>query len=422
MRSITARTLLVSVVALACTAGLLSVPAATAAPAPEAAAPRVSPAVAAPGSVAPTAVAPAAVAPGSLRITTPLVTGGLSFPVAVTSARDGVDRLFVAELAGRIRVVQGGAITGTYLDISGIVATGGERGLLGLAFAPDFATSRYLFVTYTRSDGALVLARFRAASAGSATVSPATRQTVMVIPHPTYDNHNGGNIVFGRDGYLYLGTGDGGGAGDPGDNAQDLTTRLGKILRIDISCSASLYCIPPGNPYKGSTTRKQSIWMSGVRNPWRFSFDTDGTIYVADVGQDRREEVTIVGPSAQAGLDLGWSYKEGRLVYRADRKRDGRTYRDPSIQLCHRGTEYNGCRFGRSITGGFVYRGSADPEAVGTYVFADWAEGRVWGWRGGAWTPGRSLAQVTGFGLDDRRELYAVTSGGTLHRIRFAVA
>jgi Glucose / Sorbosone dehydrogenase len=362
-------------------------------------------------------VAPAAVAPSSLRVVPRKVLGGLVSPVLVTSARDGVNRLYVVELAGRVRIVQNGAVSGTYLDIRGLVTDGGERGLLGLAFSSGFQTSRYLYVTYTRSDGALVLARFRAPSSTATRVDPATRKVLLVVPHPTYSNHNGGNIAFGRDGYLYLGTGDGGGGGDPFDNAQDLTSLSGKILRLDVSkaCGSTAYCVPPTNPYAGQSPRRGEIWMSGVRNPWRWSFDTDGTIYVADVGQDRREEVTILGPADQSGRDLEWSYKEGRLVYDASRERAGRLYRSPTIQLCHDSS----CRFGESITGGFVYRGSAYPDAVGLYVFGDFVSGRLWGYRGG-WTPAALLARVTGFGLDDAREMYAVTIDGGLYRIRFA--
>jgi glucose/arabinose dehydrogenase len=387
---------------------LLAAPPSGAAPAPESQ--RATTAV-----IAPTAVAPI----GSTRISPRLVVGGFRQPVLVTTAADGLNRLFVVERAGRVRLVESNAITGTYLDIRSVVNdAGGEQGLLGLAFAPDFRTSRYLWATYTRSDGALVVARFRASSATARSVSAGTRSTVLVVPHPTYSNHNGGNIAFGPDGYLYLGTGDGGGGGDPGNNAQRLSQLLGKMLRIDVRCSTAKYCIPATNPYAASSTRKREIWMSGLRNPWRWSFD-GSRLAIADVGQGKYEEVTFVPASAQKGANLGWSCYEGRTVYKSSRCRSGVTYTMPQIVYCHPGV-CTGARQGESITGGFVYRGSVYPFAAGAYVFADFITGKVWGYRSGGYTPGASLPGVTGFGRSDGGELYAVTYDGGLYRIRFA--
>jgi hypothetical protein len=294
--------------------------------------------------------------------------------------------------------------------------------MLGLAFAPDFRTSRLLWVTYTRADGALVLARLRAPSATASRVSPTTRRTVLVVPHPGTTNHNGGDIAFGPDGNLYLGTGDGGGSGDPRRQAQSTRSLLGKILRLDVRCATARYCIPATNPYarSGSGVRKE-IWMRGVRNPWRFSFDRDGSIWVADVGQNRYEEVTRVPRAAQRGANLGWSCKEARSTYAADRCRSGAAYRAPSFVLCHQG-EVPGCptaRAGRSITGGYVYRGTRQPRMAGTYVVADFVTGRLWPWRAGVLGAPTRLAQVTSFGVDDDGELLAVTISGGLHRISF---
>jgi glucose/arabinose dehydrogenase len=406
------RALVTLVAAAACVLGLLQ--SAAAAPAPEPSAALVQPAPA----------APAALPASSLRVVPSRVLGGLAAPVLVASAPDGSGRLYVVEKAGRIRTVSGGRITGTWLDIRGLVADSGERGLLGLAFPPGYASARYFYVTYTRSDGALVLARFRAPSAGAARVSASTRRTILVVPHPGYSNHNGGNIAFGRDGYLYLGTGDGGGGGDPSANAQDRRSLLGKLLRIDVrrACGTKAYCIPPGNPFAASSTARKEIWLTGVRNPWRWSFDTNGDLYVADVGQDRREEVTILRAGAQAGRNLGWSCREGNLVYRSSRCRTGTAYVAPALVLCHPAAAPSGCRRGESITGGFVYRGGAYPDAAGLYVFADFVTGRMWGWRAGRWTPAAGLGGVTGFGLSDSRELFAVTIDGGLYRVRFAAA
>ncbi|MFN8167240.1 MAG: PQQ-dependent sugar dehydrogenase [Candidatus Nanopelagicales bacterium] len=366
-------------------------------------------------------LAPAAVpALNRLRVTATKVVGGLRNPVLVRSAPDRSTRLYVVEQAGRVRLYKKGKIRGTYLDIRGLVNAGGEQGMLGLAFAPDFARSRYLFVTYTRGDGALVLARFRAATASARRVSATTRKTILVVPHPGASNHNGGNIDFGPDGMLYLGTGDGGQGGDPPNNAQDKRSLLGKMLRIDVRCSAATYCIPAGNPYASSSTDRREIWMVGLRNPWRFSFDTDGTQWVADVGQDAYEEVTAVRRSQAAGANLGWSCREGRHAYDTDRCAQGTTYLTPQLELCH--PSIGGCaatRSGESVIGGYVYRGRKHPAGVGTYVLADFITGYLWPARGSTLgTPSR-LAGVTGFGLSDAREIYATTYGGGLYRIGF---
>jgi glucose/arabinose dehydrogenase len=369
----------------------------------------------------PAPVAPTVVAISHLRVVPRAVVSGLVSPVLVTSAADGTSRLFVVEQAGRIRVVSGGAVRGTYLDVRSVVASGGERGLLGLAFAPDFVRTRLFWVTYTRADGALVLARFQAASAGAASVAPSTRRTILVVPHPGHANHNGGNIAFGPDGLLYLGTGDGGGAGDPSAHGQSVRTLLGKILRIDVRCPAHAYCIPSTNPYARSTTAKREIWMTGVRNPWRWSFD-GATLWIGDVGQDRYEEVTAVRASAQRNANLGWSCREGRHVFNPARCRAGAPYLSPQIELCHPDTVAScpAARAGEAITGGFVYRGRAYPIAAPTYVFADYVTHQIWGYRNGAITAPTTVNGIVGFGLDDEHELYAVSLSGTLYRIGFA--
>jgi glucose/arabinose dehydrogenase len=411
----TTRTITVLAAAAATAAALMAAPGAQAGPAPE------------PASARATVVAPAAVVPAAkLRVRTALSVSGFVSPVLVTSAKDGVNRMYVVEKAGRIRTVAGGRITGTYLDIRTLVSDSGEQGLLGLAFAPDFQTSRYLWVTYTNASGALVLARFRAATAGARSVSPSTRFTVLTVPHPTYQNHNGGNIAFGPDGKLYLGTGDGGGGGDPFANSQNLQSLSGKILRIDVRCGSAIYCRPSDNPYASSTNRNaQLVWMSGVRNPWRWSFDTNGVIWVGDVGQDKYEEVTYLPRNLQKGANLGWSCWEARSKFNASRCSSSATYRFPQIVVCHPSVS-GGCpagRTGESMTGGFVYRGGQHPGARGTYVFADFITGKMWGYRAGdGWTPAHALGQVTGFGLSDSREIYAVTYGGGLYKVGFAAA
>jgi glucose/arabinose dehydrogenase len=356
---------------------------------------------------------------GSLRVTATKVVGGLVDPILVRSAPDKSKRLYVVELAGRVRIYNKGKLRGAYLDIRSVVTSGGEQGMLGLAFAPDFAKSRYLFVTYTRRDGALVLARFRAAKATARKVKASTRRTILVVPHPGATNHNGGDIAFGPDGFLYLGTGDGGSGGDPSNNAQSKRSLLGKMLRIDVRCKAATYCIPASNPYASSSTAKRQIWMTGLRNPWRWSFDTTGTQWIADVGQDGYEEVTAVTRAQAKGANLGWSCREGTKPYLPGRCAAGTPLLEPQLELCHPGGGCADTRSGKSVIGGYVYRGAAYPAGVGTYVMADFITGYVWPARGSTLGTPTRLANVTGFGLNDKREIYATTYAGSLYRIGF---
>ena len=359
----------------------------------------------------------------NLRLTLSKVVTGLVNPVLVRSANDGTSRLFVVEQGGRVRTVSGTSITGTYLDLTSLVTSGGERGLLGLAFAPDFARSRLLWVSYTRADGALVVARFQAASATAAAVSLRTRHQVLVVPHPSYSNHNGGDIAFGPDGYLYLGTGDGGSGGDPRNNAQSLRSLLGKMLRIDVRCASSTYCIPRTNPYYTSRTARREILMSGLRNPWRWSFDTNGNQWIGDVGQSRYEEIDVIPAGTAARRNLGWSCREGARTYLASRCSSKIAYTAPSLVMCHPDS-VAGCRTrsaAEAIIGGYVYRGSGYRSAVGTYVFGDYVTGRIWAFRNGVLGTPTALAGVAGFGVQDNKEIYAVTLAGGLYRVGFRV-
>ena len=393
-----------------------------AAPSDTQASPRVARPTVPPSAV--TAPALLAVPIGRTRVTVSLVTSGLLNPLLVTSANDGTSRLFVVEQQGRVRTVLGRRVTGTFLDIRRLVLSGGERGLLGLAFAPDFAKSHLVWVTYTRGDGALVLARFATRSATAASVVPTSRRTILVVPHPSYGNHNGGYIGFGPDGFLYLGTGDGGHSGDPHNNAQNLRSLLGKMLRLDVRCRGHLYCSPPTNPYVRSTWARHEIWMSGLRNPWRWSFDVNGVQWIGDVGQDKFEEIDAVSSRAARASNLGWSCREGAHAYNASRCRSTVRYVAPIIELCHPDT-VRGCastRAAEAIIGGFVYRGSAYPAYRGTYVFGDYVTGRLWPFRSRILGPPSALAQVSGFGVDDAHEVYAVTLSGGLYRLGFRTA
>ena len=360
-----------------------------------------------------------------------VVARGLVQPTAVVSLPDG--RILVAERRGTVRVVRHGVLQrGFYLDLRARVsASGGERGLLGLAVDPGFAVSGRLWATYTAKGsgskaGALVLARAVATSPGAAVVALRHVRAVMAIPHAGASNHNGGSIVFGPDGLLYWGTGDGGGGGDGFDNARHGSALLGKILRLDVrrTCGARLYCVPASNPRfsRGQTSWRPEVWAIGLRNPWRMSVDpATGALWIGDVGQDRWEEVDRVA-TGPGGFDFGWPCREGRSSYDASRCA-GRTMTAPLLVRCHP-DGVAGCaasQGGQSLTGGEVYRGSAQPLLRGVYVFSDFLTGNLWLYRGGVIARAGTLRYVSSFGRSARGEVLAVTFGGALVRLVAAV-
>ena len=334
------------------------------------------------------------------------VVDGLTRPLFATPAGDGSGRLFVVEQAGRIRIVgQGRVLEPPFLDLSELVRSGGERGLLGLAFHPDFATNRRFFVDYTREpDGATVIAEYHAAAASANRADPLGR-VLLTVAQP-YANHNGGMLAFGPDGDLYIGLGDGGSGGDPGNRAQNPNELLGKILRIDVD-SARPYAIPPGNPFANGGGRAE-IYALGLRNPWRFAFDrADGRLIAGDVGQNRVEEVDVI----ERGGNYGWPVLEGPLCYRPASGCDPSGLTPPITHYRH---VHGRC----SVTGGYVYRGSALPELVGTYLFGDFCSGEIFGFRDRV----RSVLldtdlQIASFGEDAAGELYVVDLGGAVYRI-----
>jgi hypothetical protein len=341
-----------------------------------------------------------------------LVLSGLSEPVYVTSARDGSNRLFVVEQGGVIKVIQPGSTTpGVFLDIHLKVATaGGEQGLLGLAFHPEFSVNRRVFVDYTRkSDGAIVIAEYRASVADANVADPA-ETVILVVAHP-FANHNGGMVDFGPDGFLYIGMGDGGSANDPGNRAQNVKKLLGKILRIDVDHAngAVPYSSPGANPFAGATPGRDEIFAYGFRNPWRFSFDRlTGELYVGDVGQNAREEIDLV----TLGGNYGWRIREGAACTANDpAKCDAPGLLPPLLDYKHK---HGRC----SIIGGYVYRGSRDSLPAGTYVFADYCSGEIFQ-RVGA---GRTLLLSSGFfiasfGEDEAGEIYVVDHGGAVYHL-----
>ncbi|HMG35062.1 MAG TPA: PQQ-dependent sugar dehydrogenase [Blastocatellia bacterium] len=339
------------------------------------------------------------------------VATGLSSPVLATNAGDGSSRLFIVEQPGRIRVLQPGpAIPTVFLDISSRVVFGGEQGLLGLAFHPQFASNGRFFVDYTRRpDGATVIAEYHV-SPGNRNIADPSETLLLLIAQP-FANHNGGMLAFGRDGFLYIGMGDGGSANDPGNRAQDANQLLGKILRIDIDHPdrGRLYSSPPDNPFFGQINGRDEIFSLGLRNPWRFSFDEfTGDLYVGDVGQGAREEVDVV----TRGGNYGWRVFEGTRCTNNDPSLcNPSAYIPPIAEYGHTG--------GRcSITGGYVYRGEKASLPFGSYVYADYCSGEIFLMQNGTSTVLMDTSlNISSFGEDQDREVYVVGLGGTVHRI-----
>jgi glucose/arabinose dehydrogenase len=340
------------------------------------------------------------------------VATGLQQPVDIVAAGGGPGDLYIVEKPGRIRVVRNGVLVATpVLDIVAKVQACDECGLLGVAFHPSFAQNGYLYVNYTRKpDGATVIARFRVPP-GTPDVADPESEVALLSPNQPFPNHNGGAPRFGPDGYLYIGLGDGGSGNDPGNRSQDPTTLLGKLLRIDVD-GGSPYAIPPGNPFALGGGRPE-IYATGLRNPWKFAFDGDA-LYIADVGQDQREELNLVPAAASAGANFGWRVLEGTRCtgLGGGAPCDSAGYTPPIVEYDHD----TGC----SITGGEIYRGSGLPDWVrGRYVFGDFCTGAVYVLGGGPPTATWSVAELgrTGFniatfGRDSAGNLYVGDFGG----------
>jgi glucose/arabinose dehydrogenase len=344
---------------------------------------------------------------------------GLQNPVDVANARDGSGRLFIVEQSGRIRVTKNGLLTPTpFLDLTAVVQFGGEQGLLGLAFHPDFRDNGLFFVNYTRrDDGATVVARYRVSVSDPDRADPASAVQLLLIPQP-FANHNGGALKFGPDGYLYVATGDGGSANDPGNRAQNTFEWLGKLLRIDVDRGVP-YAIPADNPFTSGISGRPEVWAYGLRNPWRVAFDRQtGDLYIADVGQDAVEEVDFVPEGTGAGANYGWHVMEGsRCTTLGGGPACGSSLlTNPAIEYTH--------AFGCSIIGGSVYRGTQIAALFGRYVYGDLCSGTVWSAVrnvNGVWTTRQELATgfaITTFGEDEAGELYVANANdGTVYRI-----
>jgi glucose/arabinose dehydrogenase len=374
------------------------------------------------------AVVTAAFNPANVSLGISLVKSGFSSPVLVTNAGDGSGRLFVVEQTGRIRILKGSTLLATpFLDLHTAISCCGERGLLGLAFHPSYPAVPYFYVNFTDTHGNTAIDRFTVSS----NKDVANRQSglrLLTIAQP-YANHNGGGIAFGPDHYLYIGMGDGGSAGDPGNRAQSLSSLLGKMLRIDVNHTAGTkkYAVPATNPYVGKTGLDE-IWSRGLRNPWRWSFDrATGALWIGDVGQDRYEEIdrstkSSTTPAGKAA-NYGWNVMEGRACYKPPTgcSTSGKVL--PLVTYAHASTSTANC----AVTGGYVYRGKAYPVLVGGYVFGDYCSGRIWVVSATAAAPATptlvrsTLASprlaISSFGESESGELYVCDLNGRVYRI-----
>ncbi|GFO61404.1 glucose dehydrogenase [Geomonas silvestris] len=357
-------------------------------------------------------VGSSAAAKGTETLTLTKVASGFKHPTTITNAADGSGRLFIVEQGGRIRILHDGQVLPKpFLDISHLVTRdGGEQGLLGLAFPPDYAHRKQIYVDYTNKEGIgnTVIARISLASGDANRADPRSLTRLLTIKQP-YANHNGGEIVFGPDKMLYIGMGDGGSAGDPKRNGQNARSLLGKLLRIDVLGATEPYAVPAGNPFGNE------VWAYGLRNPWRFSFDRGtGDLYIADVGQDLVEEIDYQPDGKGAGANYGWSIMEG-----------SRCFRQPGCKeegLTMPVAEYRHGEGDCSVTGGYVYRGK-HRALQGIYFYGDFCSGRIWGlkreegnWK--TWLVKESGLAISTFGEDESGELYVADYGkGDIYRV-----
>ncbi len=371
-----------------------------------------------------------AAAQGAIALET--LTFGLTSPVAA-EAPLGDDRIFVVEQAGRVRLFKNGFLQGaSFLELTGKVAFGGERGMFDIAFHPEYSKNGQFFVSYSNFSGATVVERFRVSGFNPDLADASTGQVILSVPQPAA-NHNGGALEFGPDGHLYIGLGDGGGSADPSCNGQNLGTLLGKILRIDVDPIdfTGTYAIPPDNPFAFTPGARPEIFASGLRNPWRFSFDREnGNLMIGDVGEFLREEVSV-SPLGSKGLNFGWPVMEGNLCFGGSSCAFGTpgcfhpAFRAPIHDYDH--NPYTG---GCSVIGGYVYRGSRIPGLQGSYFFGDFCSGKVWTLLTDGFSsfslldrtaelagPGGSVPTVTSFGEDGHGEILLVTFGGELRRV-----
>jgi glucose/arabinose dehydrogenase len=356
--------------------------------------------------------------PSSTRLRLERVADGFRDPTMIAVAGDGSGRLFVTERPGRISVIEGGQRRdAAFLDITGRVGSRGqEQGLLSVAFHPRYVENKWLYVNYTDLQGTTVISRFTVSEDGSA-VDPGSEHVLLTIAQPAA-NHNGGLLVFGPDGFLYVGMGDGGGAGDQFRNAQNRATLLGKMLRLDVD-RGDTYEVPPDNPFVNTPEAAPEVFAYGLRNPWRFAFDgPTGELYIADVGQNRYEWVHHQNAGTVGGQNYGWPIVEGFHCYPSGEGCDRAGLETPIAEYGHD----RGC----SVSGGFVYRGQMYSQVQGVYFFADFCSGRVWAldWSAEAGWRQTEIANtgmtISTFGQDENNELYLATfDSGAVYRVVF---
>ncbi|MDN3725428.1 PQQ-dependent sugar dehydrogenase [Aequorivita sp. SDUM287046] len=346
-----------------------------------------------------------------------LFKNGFTAPLNLQHAND--DRLFVVEQGGSIKIIQGDGTVNTtpFLNISGNISSGGERGLLGLAFHPDYSNNGYFFVYYTKPNGNSQVSRF-SVSTGNPDVADENSELPIIDYSQPFSNHNGGCLAFGPDGYLYIASGDGGSGGDPGDRAQNINVLLGKILRIDIDnpSGGNNYGIPADNPFVGNPDAKEEIWAYGLRNPWRFSFDfTDNNLWIADVGQTNIEEINRV-TIAEAGINYGWRCYEGTQPFNTQ---DCPPQSEMTFPIAEYGHNNGNC----SITGGYVYRGSTYPALNNLYFYGDFCSGIIGtvDESGNLVTHGEFSGNWVSFGEDVNKELYIIDIGGAIYKVTDAM-
>jgi glucose/arabinose dehydrogenase len=346
------------------------------------------------------------------------ITNGLQRPLLFTTANDGTNRMFIVEQGGHIWIMTDGAVgKQPFLDVSGLISTSGnERGLLGLAFHPQFKTNGQFFINYTDVNGNTVVARY-SVLASNPNIGDANSASFIIQIKQPFANHNGGNLAFGPDGYLYIGMGDGGSQGDPNGNGQNPKALLGKLLRLDID-SAQPYAAPKDNPAATNADFAPEVWAMGLRNPWRFTFDrATGDLYIGDVGQNQWEEIDFQPADAVGGLNYGWNIMEGTHRYSGEPEPQGLTA--PIAEYSH---SEGGC----SITGGYVYRGTELPALNGVYFFADYCSGIIWSTfrdASGAWQTNPFMDTdftITSFGEDESGELYVINQGGSILKLTAA--
>src|SRR6266850_407020 len=349
-------------------------------------------------------------------VTTQMVANNLPYLVDIQHPGDGSGRLFLVLQTGRIMVYDGTQVLATpFLDISNLVSFGGEQGLLGLAFHPHYSNNGFFFVNYTDTSGNTVIARY-VVSAAADVADPDSATTLLTVTQP-YSNHNGGQIRFGPDGFLYVALGDGGSGGDPQNYAQNLQSLLGKLLRLDVD-SASPYGIPVNNPFVTDASARHEIWTWGLRNPWRFSFDRQtGDLFIADVGQNNWEEINFQPAGVPGGRNYGWRRMEGLHCFNPTSSCNDASLMLPILEYPH--------SLGCSVTGGFRYRGSTLSDYIGTYFFGDYCTGRIWGATpniDGIWTATQIVEtglSISTFGEDSNGEIYLANYGanGGLYRL-----